>query len=130
MKTDLFVLLHAFFASKSAEITHEDDVFFQAIDNFYHRAKNDVRELSTKLGNVEKEFAELVSYLGEDPESTPETLFKSLIAFLDDVALALNENEMEKAKQAKRSRDKKERSKLIEDGESDIIADPTEDDIL
>jgi len=113
---------------KNATISHEDEIFFQAIDSFYKRAREELNTLTVKVTGAEKQYNELLAYLGEDPEMTPEVLFKSLIAFFDDVALAHNENELERAKTAKKSRDKKALTKKLSEGDvRDVDADQAEE---
>jgi hypothetical protein len=93
----------------SARFNDEEEQFHVAIESFHARARKVVLDLSHKVQEAEHKYAELLQYVGEDAETTPDVLFKTFVSFFEDMSLALNENEQARAKTLKRNRDKKGR---------------------
>ncbi|KAI8903193.1 hypothetical protein EDD86DRAFT_250600 [Gorgonomyces haynaldii] len=73
--------------------TIKNDGFKLFVETFLRHNLDDWKKLQTKYAEMQKEFKELIQYLGEEPQSTPASIFQTLIQFSEQLeVLKLKEN--------------------------------------
>lgn len=85
----------------SKSLTREDELHFETLKGFYECAQSDIELLFHLMTQVDKSFAEALVYFKEDPETTPEGLFKALVSFFDELHISYNENTLARVKLAR-----------------------------